>query len=284
MSSRAAFERQVETVLQQAAGSSRPVDAMAVVDRATNRTTAGHISATTRWFRSGASADATEGGFPMFAALKLVAGAAVLALFGGLLLSLAVVGPENDPVVPAAPMATEEVSPSTGTDGFPTGTFVTAEWGDRFGEFDDDGSCRWKWPKEGFLFECTYKIEGDLFTEASNEWESTRQWPPATYRWQFDGEYLTFESVGEDPNANRRATYTEQPFVYVADPRLVVVAAFDIEAGTELLAGHTELRVRPGAEIPEDSLTDKDPATGATTVADISKGQAITPDLLEPTE
>lgn len=205
---------------------------------------------------------------------RIAAGAVVLALL---------VGAGNAAVAQDGPAASAEVTGST-AGGFPTGTFVTAEWGDRFAEFDEDGSCRWRWPKDRRLMECTYTVEGDLFTEASYVWESPKQYPPATYRWRFDGEYLTFELVGEDPSSGRRANYTEQPFVYVVDPRLVVVAAFDLEAGTELLPGHTELRVRPGAEIPEDSLIDKDMTTGATTVADISKGRAITPDLLEPTE
>ena len=200
----------------------------------------------------------------------------------GVVVSASLVGPGNAVIAQdGAAASTDVTEPTAG--GFPTGTFVTAEWGDRFAEFDEDGSCRWRWPKDRRLMECTYTVEGDLFTEASYVWESPKQYPPATYRWRFDGEYLTFELVGEDPSPGRRANYTEQPFVHVADPRLVVVAAFDIEAGTELLAGHTELRVRPGAEIPEDSLTDKDPATGAMTLADISKGQAITPGLLEPT-
>jgi hypothetical protein len=68
----------------------------------------------------------------------------------------------------------------------------------------------------------------------------------------------------------------------VPNPREIVLAAYDIAAGTTLLAGHTELRVVPGDEALADALTDRDVATGSVAGAEIPKGQPITPDMLEP--
>lgn len=175
-----------------------------------------------------------------------------------------------------APVADAE--PAVGA--FPTGTFVTAEWGDRFAEFYEDGTCRWTWPNDRRVMDCTYAVDGDLFTETDYVW-SPKLFGPATYRWDFDGEYLTFVLVGKDPSAGRRANYQEQPYRYVPDPQLVVVAAYDIDAGTELLAGHTEWRIRPGADVPGDTLTEREVATGVAATVDITEGQPITPDLLE---
>jgi len=224
------------------------------------------------------------GGLTVLSATKFMAAAAIVALFGGFLLVGVLTPPQGDEVAPAAVTETPTLMASEQTQSleFPTGTFVAAEWSDRFLEFNDDGTCRWTHPKDRQVRVCTYVVDGDLFTEATYEWEAPKQYPPATYRWEYDGEHLSFELVGDDASSWRRATYQEQPYRYVPDPRMAVIAAFDIEAGTTLLAGHTELRVIPSAEAPVDTLAVKDSATGATTTVVITKGQPITPDMLEP--
>ena len=162
---------------------------------------------------------------------------------------------------------------------FPTGTFVAAEWSNRFVEFNQDGTCRWAHIQETPM-DCTYAVDGDLYTETSYESDDVKHYPPATYHWEYDGEYLTFELRGEDPHVWRRAIYQEQPYRHVPDPRLVVLAAFDIAAGTELLTGHMEDRVVPGDQVPSDALTDRDLVASSVAAVAITKGQPITPDLL----
>lgn len=165
---------------------------------------------------------------------------------------------------------------------FPVGTFVAAEWSPRVVTFRDDGTCHWNHaPGVEAGIPCTYAVDGDLYTETSYKLGDIPHAPPATYRWAYDGQYLTFELVGDDTSPGRRAIYQEQPYRYVEDPRLTILAAFDIAAGTELLAGHTVPLVVPGADVPADTLSDKDRATGRVTATDIVKGQPITPDLFE---
>jgi len=201
-----------------------------------------------------------------------LAGTVILALLGGL--GGAVVAQESD----MTPM------PDDGTV-FPTGTFVAAEWSDRFVEFNEDGTCRWTgaWGDRA-VTDCIYAVDGDLYTEVSHEWPGHEEQVPATYHWDYDGEYLTFELRGEESMPHRQALYEEQPYRHVPNPRLIVMAGYDIAAGTELLAGHTELRIVPGDETPADALTDRDLATGSVAAVAISKGQPITPDLLEVSE
>jgi len=110
MADMTAFEHQVENTLRHAAGPSRPVDAVRVVELAT----ASRWSVVTRRPRSGSAAP-TEGGFSMFSALKFIAAGVIVALFGGFLLAGVLTTPNDDQMVPAAvtespsPMTTEEL-------------------------------------------------------------------------------------------------------------------------------------------------------------------------------
>jgi hypothetical protein len=174
---------------------------------------------------------------------------------------------------------------------FPVGTFVAAEWGDYFVEFNDDGTCRWANHRYGESWDCTYEVDGDLYTETTNN-SGEKGYvvagpvppPPVTFRWAYAGEFLGFELVGEDPNSWRRAFYEDQVYRFVPEPCEVVLAGYDIAAGTELLRAHTELRVVPGAEAPADALSDRDLATGRIAAVPITEGQAITPGLLTSPE
>jgi hypothetical protein len=91
------FEHQVEEVLRRAAGPSRPVDAVHVVELAT----ASRWSVVTRRPRSGSAAP-TEGGFSVFSAVKFVVAGVIVALFGGFLLAGILTTPQGDESVPAA--------------------------------------------------------------------------------------------------------------------------------------------------------------------------------------
>jgi hypothetical protein len=107
-----AFEHQLGSVLQEAAGPAGPVDVAAVVSVATN--TPGRLSHITRRLRGG-FATPVEGGFSVFSALKLVGAGVIVALFGGFLIAGILSTPQEGEVPPAAvtgspsPMTSEEL-------------------------------------------------------------------------------------------------------------------------------------------------------------------------------
>ncbi len=285
MSDRSAFERQIEAVLQQAAGSSRPVDASAVAGRATRRPSK-RITATTRWLSGGVSPGSTEGGFSMFSALKLVAGGAVLALFGGLLLTLGVVGPADDSTMPAAPTATEEVSTSSGSDGFPTGLLVANDdYGGRYLEFHEDGTGMYFEHPGSFEVPFRYGVSGDVWTEMTHDspLSSDRQ-VPATYHWTWDGEFLSFELWGEELNPGTRGATFKSDFRLLPGSRVVVVPFLDLPAGEAISSVLLSLDIVPAADVDPEAFTSRADVVSHTTAVAIEQGQVITPDLLEPAE
>ncbi len=97
MTDMTAFERQVAGEMLDRAGPVRPVDDLAVFDAVIA------ASRSHRW------------GFTMFSALKFVAAGAIVALFGGFLLSGLLTEPQGDDMAPAAvtaspsPMSTDEL-------------------------------------------------------------------------------------------------------------------------------------------------------------------------------
>jgi hypothetical protein len=88
-----AFERQLSGQITDLMGPVRPVDDLAVFDA---------IAAANR---------SQKRGFSMFSALKFIAASAIVALFGGFLLTGVLTTPQGDEVLPAA--ATESPSPMT---------------------------------------------------------------------------------------------------------------------------------------------------------------------------
>lgn len=57
-----------------------------------------------------------------------------------------------------------------------------------------------------------YGVRGDLYTEMTHDY----QWlphVPATYRWTYDGQNLTFHLVGEDVISSRQEAMDGQTFV-----------------------------------------------------------------------
>ena len=87
------FERQLAIGLDRLAGPPRPVDAMAVARSVTSQSG--------KW------------GFTMLSAVKFIAAAAIVALFGGFLLAGVLTTPQEDEVLPAA--VTDSPEPETTT-------------------------------------------------------------------------------------------------------------------------------------------------------------------------
>ncbi len=75
--------------------------------------------------------------------------------------------------------------------------------------FDADGTCASFGP--GWEMPCTYAINGNLFTETSYE-GSMRYKFPATYRWDWDGERLSFEPWSRDDVEPRVAAYADRVY------------------------------------------------------------------------
>jgi hypothetical protein len=139
----------------------------------------------------------------VFSALKLVAAAAIVALFGGFLLAGILSTPQETEVLPAN--ATESPSPTvTSVASFPTGTFV-ADMDDTTLILRPDGTC----DRAGVP--CTFGVTGNVYSEMTFEDPSGPQ-VPATYYWTFKGGQLTFEPWGPDQRPDRRATYGDRVF------------------------------------------------------------------------
>jgi len=189
-----AFERQVAGRLQHQAGPVGPVDDLAVFDAVT-------------------AANRQKGwGFTMFSAAKFIAASAIVALFGGFLLTSILT--QGEEVLPAA--ATESPSPTaTEESAFPTGTFVEADSGysPRL-VFRDDGTFQ-RSIIGTHSADGTYAVDGDLYTELTNNSDTPGGNAPASYRWAWDGEQLRFSASGVDEDGYRRSIYTEH--VYVMD-------------------------------------------------------------------
>ena len=207
-----AFEQQLSRVATEVAGPARPVDATAIV-RSAKAAPVHHWSVHVRGFRGGVTTR-TEGGFTMFSALKFIAASVIVALFGGFLLSGVLTTPDDDQMVPAAmtpspsPTAIEEST-------FPTGTFVEAESGysPRL-IFRDDGTFQ-RSIIGTHSADGTYAVDGDLYTELTNNSDRPGGNAPASYRWAWDGEQLRFSASSVDEDGYRSSIYTEH--VYVMD-------------------------------------------------------------------
>jgi len=187
-----------------------------------------------------------------------LAGAVILALLGGL---------------PVGVVAQSEGSEAMA---FPTGTFVAKENRGLTVAFNEDGTCRWRHARETWVVPCTYGVNGNLYTEMTFDYPGGVQ-TPATYYWDFDGEHLTFELWGEDLRPHRQWGYADHTHILVEDPRIVMVAYTDIAAGERLIGG-----VEQGfAPASDGALTIRD-VVGKVAAVPISKGQPITPDMVEP--
>ena len=195
-----AFERQLAARLERKAGPPRPVDAMAIAHSAME---AEQVGVGTVGPQRIHGTDQTDRRYTMFSALKFVAAAAIVALFGGFLLAGVLSTPQEVEVLPAD--ATESPSPTmTSEPSFPTGTFV-ADKDDTTLTLRPDGTC----DRAGVP--CTFGVTGKLFSEMAFEDPSGPQ-KPATYYWTFDDDQLTFEPWGPDQRPDRGAVYADHVF------------------------------------------------------------------------
>ena len=97
---------------------------------------------------------------------------------------------------------------------FPIGKFYVSgsERTEGF-EFDRDGSFNY-FSGDEKVMEGTYTVEGDVYTETSNNGEGAEPACklPSTYNWVYDGTTLRF-TVIEDKCMARRSAYTDYLFV-----------------------------------------------------------------------
>ena len=216
------FDRQIAAEFLRDAGPSEPVDDLAIYEAVTA------ASRSHRW------------GFTMFSALKFMAAAAIVALFGGFLLA-GILTTQQEESAPAA--VTESPSPTANeAPAFPTGTFVEADSGysPRL-IFRDDGTFQ-RSIIGTHSADGTYSVDGDLYTELTNNSDTPGGNVPASYRWAWDGEQLRFSASGVDEDGYRRSIYTEHVYVMdhssdllggmrrllLSDPRLDVWVAVEV--------------------------------------------------------
>ena len=191
-----------------------------------------------------------------------VAGAATVVLFGGLGGTITA----QDPSEPVA---------------FPTGSFVSVENPDMLLEFHEDGTLVSHNLSPAWYHHNTYAVDGDVFRWLSGDWD----WEPygqAAKTWAYDGERLTFERLDEDRAPHRDWVFAANTYVPVEDPRIALVAAWDVEVGERVYAERAFVAMAaagPDAFTQLYDLIDIGPAVAA---VPISEGQPITPSLLEP--
>ncbi len=179
---------------------------------------------------------------------------------------------------PAGPPAAEQADDPV----FPTGSFVSTVSDDRWLEFNEDGTGRMVEADDFYEVAMTYAAHGNLWTEMMIDDMVSDQWVPATYFWDFDGEHLTFEMATEDLVALRKSVMDKSTWTLVPDPIVVVVAARDIPAGETVRANAGALRVLPATDVGPDAFTERRDVSGHVAVVDITAGQPLTLDLMEP--
>ena len=107
------------------------------------------------------------------------------------------------------------VSSTGGTSGFPTGRFINEQFDWHVFEFDEDGTYRYFVNNlEVPLFSGKYGVNGDLYTEMTNDHPESSK-VPVTYFWTFNGKELTFKLRGKDVDAGRKMMYNNQTFIKV---------------------------------------------------------------------
>jgi len=91
---------------------------------------------------------------------------------------------------------------------FPTGKFVSVKDKTVAYQFNEDGTSAFYFLNPEPVVEGPYTIVGDLITVSppANETNPKCQ-APATYKWSFDGEKLTFAPVSEDTCKGRRDSF-----------------------------------------------------------------------------
>lgn len=109
-----------------------------------------------------------------------------------------------------------ETTPLPSNDaGFPTGSFVAIDDPGTTLSLRDDGRWRAGSPKGGAAG--AYVVSEDLYTEMTHNSDQTAQ-VPATYRWSWDGEHLSFFPSGLDADAWRKSFYVDHVYVRAETP------------------------------------------------------------------
>ena len=169
---------------------------------------------------------------------------------------------------------------------FPTGHFVSVDNARYRLQLDEGGTSEWS-DVLGNGWYWTYAVDNDVVTWSTAPFHSLsepaggpREFDDATYRWDYDGERLAFELIGEDA-ADRREALLARTFRAIEDPQVVMVATFDLDTGDPIRAWEAFV---PAAEVGPDAYTSKVEYLGHVAAVPIAKGQPITPDLVEPAE
>jgi len=97
------------------------------------------------------------------------------------------------------------------TSEFPTGMFVHEEFPSQVVlTFHEDGT--WWMSNWDHYISGKYAVNGDLYTEMTHDFSQNRP-VPATYRWAYDGEKLTFDLWGEDLVLARKGALDGQTYI-----------------------------------------------------------------------
>ena len=144
----------------------------------------------------------------MWSTTKSIVAISIVALFGGFLLFGALTGPEVDEAIPAT-------VPEGST--FLTGTFVSED-DEVTLELRPVGTCA----RAGVP--CTFGVRGGYYVEMTFEDPSGAQ-VPAVYRWDLDGQQLSFEPYGQDLRPERRDVYAFHTYRLTEGGEPLVIAA-----------------------------------------------------------
>ena len=115
-------------------------------------------------------------------------------------------------ITACAPKVTQTLAPTDVPDAtsaepvFPTGKFEGATYKGAAFEFNSDGTCTYYFDSD--IVEGNYTIEGDLITVVKPDETDPACQGPATYKWSFDGEKLTFAPTSDDTCEGRRFSFT----------------------------------------------------------------------------
>lgn len=192
-----------------------------------------------------------------------LAGAIIPALLGGAGVSVA-----------AAAGACEAMA-------FPSGTFVSVEHPELALVFEVDGSGRVRSYEKDWEVRFTFATHADLYTEMTFEDPAPEPGPqvPATYHWDFTGEYLFMEVWGEDLRDRRRFLYGANTWRRVEDPREALVAIADTAPGERVGVVRT---LTPASQTAAEAYghDDHDDVDRRVAAVAIPEGQTITPAML----
>jgi uncharacterized cupredoxin-like copper-binding protein len=127
---------------------------------------------------------------------------------------------------PTEPPSVASTEPSAGPAAkFPTGRFVSVNDGALSHQFNDDGTFAFL-IGEAPVVEGTYRTEGDLYVELSNNDSDPACQDHPTYKWSFDGDRLSFSPVDDDTCRPRREAFADTYTLTVNSiPEIMIDAA-----------------------------------------------------------